>query len=67
MTILSNYKNRVITTPRGVNLGENIKNDLIKAGLYNIIDIKTINTAFDRITKDKVTTVEYTFLKSIQS
>lgn len=58
------YQQKVITTPRGQNVGQNILNNLISTGLYNHIDIKTVNTERDPINKAQITTLEYTYKRS---
>lgn len=55
-------QNRVITTPRGTNLGRNIKNDLINAFLYGNIEVIGMDHTRDTVNKSIVTNIEYRFV-----
>lgn len=55
------YQQKVITVPRGHNIGYTVLDNLTKTGLYNHIDIKTINTERDLVNKSNVVTLEYTY------
>lgn len=61
MANLLNYQFRTVTTPRGTNVGQHVKEDLINARLYGIIDIKTINSTLDKVNKSIVTVIEYKY------
>lgn len=52
----------VIVTPRGKNVGANIKNDLINKGIWSIVNLDNINTVRDTANKQLVTTVKYSFI-----
>lgn len=56
------YQQRCITTPRGANHYNEVKNDLVRAGLFDKIDVKTTNSVIDTVNDSVVTTVEYTFI-----
>ena len=57
------YQQKVITTPRGENIGRNIINNLTECGLLKHIEVKTIITQRDPINKANVTTLEYSFVQ----
>lgn len=50
-----------IVTPRGMNVGDNIKNDLMTKGIWSLINVDTINTVRDAVNRQLVTTVSYSF------
>jgi hypothetical protein len=55
------YQNKVITIPRGKNIGRFINNFFVDLGIRDKIDIKTINTERDLVNRSNVATVEYSF------
>lgn len=50
-----------IVTPRGTNIGVNIKNSLINQGIWNGIDIDRVVTVRDAVARQFVSTVNYSF------
>lgn len=53
------YQQRVITVPRGQNVGHYIVNDLRQAQLLPQIDVKTIHPVRDAVNKTIVVTLEF--------
>ena len=60
---INSYQNKVITVPRGHNVGQTVIDHLEAIDLFDKIDIKTIYTVRDNVNKNKVVTLEYTFLQ----
>jgi len=52
----------IIVTPRGKNVGDNIKNDLINKGIWTGVNLNFINTVRDTANKQLITTVKYSFI-----
>ena len=50
-----------IVTPRGTNIGNNIKNDLINQGIWSAINIDRVITVRDAVASQFVSTVNYSF------
>jgi len=50
-----------IATPRGVNIGNNIKNDLVNQGIFNHINLNEIITVRNTKLRCAITTVKYSF------
>lgn len=51
----------VIVTPRGKNVGANIKNELVNKGIWSFVNLDTINTVRDAANKQLVTTIQYSY------
>lgn len=50
-----------IITPRGKNIGENIKNDLVTQGIWKHITIDNVITVRNAVERCCVSTVAYSF------
>lgn len=59
---MAQYQQKVITTPRGENVGYNILNNLKESLLLNRINIKTVLSQRDPINKSIVTTLEFSLI-----
>ena len=59
--MVTNYQQKVITTPFGENVGRTIINNLKQSDLLHRIEVKTVNTVLDTVARAKVTTLEYSF------
>lgn len=55
---------RVITVPRGQNIGKTVIKDLESNLLYKRVDIKTIHTVRDVINKVNIVTLGFIILNS---
>jgi len=50
-----------VITPRGINIGVNIQNDLINLGIWSYINIDRVITVRDAVARQCVSTVNYSF------